>query len=48
MLIQFAFFSAHFLFSIPWSRVVNTICYQKTQLLPGNRHDARMWAQLVR
>jgi FHS family L-fucose permease-like MFS transporter len=27
MLIQFAFFSTYFLFSIGWSRVVNTICY---------------------
>ena len=32
MLIQFAFFSAYFLFSIPWSRVVNTIGYQKTMV----------------
>ena len=28
MLIQFAFFSAYFLFSIPWSRIVNAIGYQ--------------------
>jgi FHS family L-fucose permease-like MFS transporter len=28
MLIQFAFFSAYFLFSIPWSKVVNAIGYQ--------------------
>src|SRR6202041_1081816 len=27
MLIQFAFFSAYFLFSIPWSRFVNRIGY---------------------
>src|SRR6202142_3704013 len=33
MLIQFAFFSAFFLFSIPWSRVVNTIGYQTTMVV---------------
>src|SRR5215475_9937536 len=32
MLIQFAFFSAYFLFSIPWSRVVNAIGYQRTMV----------------
>jgi FHS family L-fucose permease-like MFS transporter len=32
MLIQFAFFSAYFLFSWPWSRVVNWIGYQKTMV----------------
>jgi MFS transporter, FHS family, L-fucose permease len=32
MLIQFAFFSAYFLFSLPWSRVVNTIGYQRTMV----------------
>jgi len=32
MLIQFAFFSAYFLFSIPWARVVNAIGYQKTMV----------------
>jgi FHS family L-fucose permease-like MFS transporter len=32
MLIQFAFFSAYFLFSIPWSKVVNGIGYQKTMV----------------
>src|SRR5215470_9793283 len=32
MLIQFAFFSAYFLFSLPWSRVVNSIGYQKTMV----------------
>src|SRR5260370_25417826 len=32
MLIQFAFFSAYFLFSIPWSNVVNAIGYQKTMV----------------
>ena len=34
MLIQFAFFSAYFLFSVPWSRVVNAIGY-KTTLVVG-------------
>ena len=33
MLVQFAFFSAYFLFSIPWSKVVNTIGYQKTMVI---------------
>src|SRR5437870_3685069 len=33
MLIQFAFFSAYFLFSVPWSRIVNTIGYQKTMVV---------------
>ena len=33
MLIQFAFFSAYFLFSVPWSRVVNRIGYQKTMVI---------------
>src|ERR1700675_1832594 len=28
MLVQFAFFSAYFLFSVPWSKVVNRIGYQ--------------------
>jgi MFS transporter, FHS family, L-fucose permease len=32
MLIQFSFFSAYFLFSIPWSKVVNGIGYQKTMV----------------
>ena len=32
MLIQFAFFSAYFLFSLPWSRIVNTIGYQRTMV----------------
>lgn len=32
MLIQFAFFSAYFLFSIPWSKTVNTIGYQRTMV----------------
>jgi len=33
MLIQFAFFSAYFLFSIPWSKIVNTIGYQRTMVV---------------
>ena len=33
MLIQFAFFSAYFLFSVPWSRIVNTIGYQRTMVV---------------
>src|SRR6266581_5975074 len=33
MLIQFAFFSAYFLFSIPWAKVVNVIGYQKTMVV---------------
>ena len=33
MLVQFAFFSAYFLFSIPWSRVVNKIGYQRTMVV---------------
>src|ERR1700739_2265316 len=33
MLVQFAFFSAYFLFSIPWSRVVNTIGYKTTMVV---------------
>jgi FHS family L-fucose permease-like MFS transporter len=32
MLIQFAFFSSYFLFSLPWSRVVNIIGYQRTMV----------------
>src|SRR5271156_7220200 len=32
MLVQFAFFSAYFLFSVPWSKVVNRIGYQKTMV----------------
>src|SRR5579872_4404883 len=32
MLIQFSFFSAYFLFSLPWSRIVNTIGYQRTMV----------------
>ncbi len=33
MLIQFAFFSAYFLFSLPWSRFVNRIGYQRTMVI---------------
>ena len=33
MLVQFAFFSAYFLFSLPWSMVVNSIGYQRTMVL---------------
>jgi FHS family L-fucose permease-like MFS transporter len=33
MLVQFAFFSAYFLFSVPWSRIVNTIGYQRTMVI---------------
>ena len=33
MLIQFAFFSAYFLFSVPWSKVVNLIGYQRTMVV---------------
>lgn len=32
MLIQFSFFSAYFLFSIPWSKVVDAIGYQRTMV----------------
>lgn len=33
MLIQFAFFSAYFLFSLPWSRIVNVIGYHSTMVV---------------
>jgi len=33
MLIQFAFFSAYFLFSVPWSRIVNVIGYHSTMVV---------------
>src|ERR1041385_2154415 len=33
MLIQFAFFSAYFLFSVPWANVVNKIGYQRTMVV---------------
>ena len=32
MLVQFAFFSAYFLFSVPWARIVNAIGYQQTMV----------------
>src|SRR5262252_9375213 len=32
MLVQFAFFSAYFVFSAPWSKVVNVIGYQRTMI----------------
>src|SRR5271170_3462219 len=33
MLVQFAFFSAYFLFSVPWSKVVNVVGYQRTMVI---------------
>src|ERR1700757_1614017 len=33
MLIQFSFFSAYFLFSLPWSKIVNAIGYQRTMVV---------------
>jgi FHS family L-fucose permease-like MFS transporter len=33
MLIQFSFFSAYFLFSVPWSRIVNIIGYHSTMVV---------------
>jgi len=33
MLVQFAFFSAYFLFSVPWSKIVNAIGYQRTMVI---------------
>jgi FHS family L-fucose permease-like MFS transporter len=33
MLVQFAFFSAYFLFSVPWSRIVNAVGYQRTMVI---------------
>ena len=32
MLIQFAFFSAYFFFSVPWSKIVKVIGYQRTMV----------------
>src|SRR5258708_23815407 len=32
MLVQFAFFSAYFLFSVPWSKAVNKIGYQRSMV----------------
>ena len=33
MLVQFSFFSAYFVFSIPWSRIVNGLGYQPTMVV---------------
>src|SRR5271163_3365796 len=33
MLVQFSFFSAYFLFSVPWSRIVNIIGYHRTMVV---------------
>jgi FHS family L-fucose permease-like MFS transporter len=33
MLVQFAFFSAYLLFSVPWSKVVNRMGYQRTMVM---------------
>jgi len=33
MLVQFAFFSAYFLFSLPWAKVVERIGYQRTMVV---------------
>src|ERR1700751_507084 len=33
MLVQFSFFSAYFLFSLPWSKLVNKIGYQRTMVV---------------
>src|SRR5882762_10071782 len=33
MLVQFAFFSAYFLFSVPWSKIVNRMGYQRTMVV---------------
>ena len=33
MLIQFAFFSAYFVFSLPWAKFVNSVGYQKTMVI---------------
>jgi MFS transporter, FHS family, L-fucose permease len=33
MLVQFAFFSAYFLFSVPWSKIVNLLGYHKTMVV---------------
>jgi FHS family L-fucose permease-like MFS transporter len=32
MLVQFSFFSAYFLFSLPWSKIVNIIGYQRSMV----------------
>jgi FHS family L-fucose permease-like MFS transporter len=33
MRVQFAFFSAYFLFSVPWSKIVNKFGYQRTMVI---------------
>jgi MFS transporter, FHS family, L-fucose permease len=33
MLVQFSFFSAYFLFSVPWSKIVGAIGYQKSMVV---------------
>src|SRR5262249_17583929 len=33
MLVQFAFFSAYFLFSLPWSKIVDRLGYQRTMVV---------------
>ncbi len=33
MLVQFAFFSAYFIFSLPWAKVVDTIGYKRTMVV---------------
>jgi len=33
MLVQLAFFSAYFLFSVPWSKIVNRVGYQPTMVI---------------
>jgi len=33
MLVQFAFFSAYFLFSVPWSKIMNRVGYQGTMVV---------------
>ena len=33
MLVQFAFFSAYFLFAVPWSKIVNRVGYQRTMVV---------------
>jgi FHS family L-fucose permease-like MFS transporter len=33
MLVQFSFFSAYFLFSVPWSKIVTSIGYQKSMVV---------------
>src|SRR5262249_30646222 len=33
MLVQFVFFSAYFLFSVPWAKIVDAIGYQRTMVV---------------